>query len=315
MDRIRTHRGSHRPARQLAAAERTSPGDPRVGSHGDPGGEFESPAIAPLRDLHERLAADFQGSLRRELRSGIGVRLRGLSMVSYGQFLLNRSLPTCFALVTARPIDATLALDLSPSILFPLLDRMLGGELAPPSQRPMTELETRLAARLVGWLLGDYAARWEHILSLQLELNGFLHNPQQVRVMPGSEPTLLARFEIQDGRAFGYGEFCVPAKAIRRMTSRLSADEQPRPGCSADADDETPVELRMTLPDVDVDAAQLANLAAGDLITVSTSRHGSSAVASSAAPSSATPTGPGGGASDSVAGRPESAAGPATELR
>jgi flagellar motor switch protein FliM len=124
----------------------------------------------------------------------------------------------------AAPIDAVLVLDLEPRILFALLDMMLGSRSpSPPERRPLTEIETRLAARLIRLCLEAYREAWEHVLTLDLQIERFEHNPQQARTMRGSEQTLIVDFEICAGKERGHLNLCVPTKAIEKMTSRLTA--------------------------------------------------------------------------------------------
>ena len=70
--------------------------------------------------------------------------LAGVDQRTYGEFVDNLDTPACFHVLRAGPLDERLLLDIEPSILYPLIDRMLGGgrEDEPPLGRPLTRDRT-----------------------------------------------------------------------------------------------------------------------------------------------------------------------------
>ena len=110
-------------------------------SRGNRGGAFS--AVTPehlqwLRTLHEGLARDFGAALSSLLRTTVEIRLADVDSMDYGRFLCDLGVPTCFHVLKAEPLHDRLMLDIEPSILHPMIDRLLGGPVAeepPPSVR------------------------------------------------------------------------------------------------------------------------------------------------------------------------------------
>ena len=47
--------------------------------------------------------------------------------MTYSEFVFSLENPTCFNLLRAEPLEGNLILDINPSILYPIIDRLLGG--------------------------------------------------------------------------------------------------------------------------------------------------------------------------------------------
>jgi flagellar motor switch protein FliM len=178
-----------------------------------------------LLSLHQRFAGDLTELLQDLTGSEARVRLRDAARGAYGQFVCGQTVPTCCAVIQAEPIKAEFLFAISPSILFPVLDHMLGcDQPEPPQQRPLTEIEAALATLLVEQVLARYQDAWQGVLALDLTVDRIEHNAQQMRAMPGSEPTFLVRYDVRCGRAQGWADVCIPWHSTQRMRERLAAN-------------------------------------------------------------------------------------------
>ncbi len=99
-----------------------------------------------LQSLHEGFGRNFGAALSGLLRSIVEVKLTSVDQLTYSEFVFSLENPTCFNLLTAEPLEGNLILDINPSILYPIIDRLLGGgkESRPLARRPLTEIELRL---------------------------------------------------------------------------------------------------------------------------------------------------------------------------
>src|SRR5690606_23348069 len=100
--------------------------------------------------LHEAFARNFGAALSGFLRMIVEVKVAGCEQITYGEFVSALPNPTSFHLVEAEPMHGRICLELSPLIIFPIIDRLLGGnseELFVPA-RPLTAIETRLVSKI-----------------------------------------------------------------------------------------------------------------------------------------------------------------------
>src|SRR3990170_4496422 len=118
-----------------------------------------------LHTMHEGFGRNFGAVLSALLRSIVEVKLTSVDQLTYSEFVFSLENPTCFNLVNAPPLEGQLILDINLSLLYPIIDRLLGGssEQSPPIRRPLTEIELRLVSRITDLFLAELKHAWENV--------------------------------------------------------------------------------------------------------------------------------------------------------
>jgi flagellar motor switch protein FliM len=161
------------------------------------------------------------------VRSIVEVRLISVDQLTYSEFVYSLENPTCFNLVQAAPLEGSLILDLSPSILFPIMDRLLGGGKDTSQnfpRRPLTEIELRLVSRVTDLALDGLRRAWAKICDLNMRVLQVESNPQLVQIVPPNEVIVLISFEITMGEMRGIMNLCIPYNTIEPVAGKLSAN-------------------------------------------------------------------------------------------
>src|SRR5512141_3019816 len=95
--------------------------------------------------LHEYFGRSFASSLSAYLRAFVDVSLVSLEQVPYSTFIKALPDPTLFASIGMRPLESNIALELNPSLVFPMIDMILGGPgHALDENRNLTEIEMNI---------------------------------------------------------------------------------------------------------------------------------------------------------------------------
>ena len=163
------------PAVQASPGERVIPYDfkrpERVGKE----------QMRSLQSLHEDFSRNFSASLSALLRSIVGVKLTNVDQTTYSEFIFSLENPSCLNVLKADPLEGNLILDINPSILYPIIDRLLGGgkESSPVTRRPLTEIELRLVGRITNLFLTELKSAWEQVVTLNLSVERVESNPQR----------------------------------------------------------------------------------------------------------------------------------------
>ncbi len=181
--------------------------------------------VRALQSLHEGLARNFGASLSALLRSMVEVRLISVDQLTYREFIQSLEIPTCFNLLRPKPLERNWILDVSPSLLYPIIDRMLGGAVtgeANPS-RPLSEIELRLASRITNLFLRELRTAWLSILALEIDVERVESNPQLVHIVPPNEVVVMVSFEVAIGQTRGMINLCIPFNTIERVASKLTS--------------------------------------------------------------------------------------------
>jgi len=238
-----------------------------------------------LQSLHEGFGRNFGAALSALLRSIIEVKLTSVDQLTYGEFVFSLENPTCFSLLRAEPLEGNLILDINPSILYPIIDRLLGGgkDAGPISRRPLTEIELRLVSRITGLFLQELKHAWEGVLTLKLSVDRVESNPQLVQIVPPNEVVVLVSFELTLGELRGMINLCIPFNAIERVSSKLAANSWVTYGKTSSTPetrlalgqqlDEAQVEVIVTLAESKITTGELIGLRVGDVITTDKDVH------------------------------------------
>jgi flagellar motor switch protein FliM len=232
-----------------------------------------------LQTLHEGFGRNFGAALSALLRSIVEVKLTSVDQLTYSEFVFSLENPTCFNLLKAEPLEGNLILDINPSILYPIIDRLLGGgrEGGPLARRPLTEIELRLVSRITGLFLDELRHAWENVLDLKLSVVQIESNPQLVQIVPPNEVVVVISFELSISDLRGMMNLCIPYNSIERIGGQLSANSWVAYG-RRQATPETIqqisrtvctslVQLHVRLAQTRIGTGELMSLRVGDIIT------------------------------------------------
>ncbi len=179
-----------------------------------------------LQSLHEGLGRNLGASLSAVLRTIIEVKLISVDQLTYSEFVYSLEIPTCFNLLKPMPLEGNWILDISPSLLYPIIDRMLGGEISAEStlKRPLSEIEMRLANRVTGVFLRELKHAWANVVNLDIQVERVESNPQLVQIVPPNEVVIMVSFEVIMGNMRGMSNLCIPFNTIERVGSKLTSN-------------------------------------------------------------------------------------------
>jgi flagellar motor switch protein FliM len=232
-----------------------------------------------LQTLHEGFGRNFGAALSAMLRAIVEVKLTSVDQLTYSEFVFSLENPSCFNLLKAEPLEGHLILDINPSILYPIIDRMLGGGKEPNSQtrRPLTEIELRLVHRITSLYLEELRKAWENVLPIQFEVVRVESNPQLVQIVPPNEVVVLISFELTLGELRGMLNLCIPFNSIERIGNKLSSNSWISPSRKTSTPETVqrltknlrgaPVEMVVMLADTTIATKDLLGLRVGDIIT------------------------------------------------
>ena len=232
-----------------------------------------------LQSLHEGFGRNFGAAMSALLRTIVDVKLTSVDQLTYSEFVFSLENPTYFNVLRAEPLEGNLILDINPSILYPIIDRLLGGgkEVTPTARRPLTEIELRLVSRITQLFLVELKRAWENVLQLKLSVERVESNPQLVQIVPPNEVVVLISFELMLGEIRGMINLCIPYNSIERIGGKLTANtwssygkQTMSPAQAAQISrqiDRSLVDVVVTMAETKITTEDLIGLRVGDIIT------------------------------------------------
>lgn len=235
-----------------------------------------------LQTLHESFARSYGASLSGFLRTIVEVKVATCEQMTYSEFIAGLPNPTSFNLLEAEPLEGQICLEISPLIIYPIIDRLLGGtntELFIP-QRPLTMIESRLIHKILDRAVDGLREAWESIKQLSFSVAGGESNPQLVQIVPPNEVVIVIGFEIKMANRAGTMNLCIPYAVIEPLMDDLAAQSwfsSARMKGSHEFSSRLESKLRAatlqiagTLARTTITLADLVNIEVGDLIVTAT---------------------------------------------
>lgn len=176
-----------------------------------------------LHLLYDYFGRNFSSSLSAYLRAFVDVNLISVDQVPYSDFLKLLPDPTLFSSLGMRPLDTNVALELNPSVVFPMIDMLLGGPgSATVSERSLTEIELHIIEGVVKLAMRDLREAWRPILDLEFYLDGMGSKPQMFQIVGPGETVVAIGLEIKVGEQSGMMNICIPSRMLKMNRHRFA---------------------------------------------------------------------------------------------
>ena len=87
-----------------------------------------------LQNLHEGFARQFSTTLTNFLRTFVEIELVSVDQLTYSEFVMSISNPSCIYVFKMEPLEGNAILEINPSLVFFIIDRLFGGQGRPSEQ-------------------------------------------------------------------------------------------------------------------------------------------------------------------------------------
>lgn len=178
-----------------------------------------------LENLHEAFSRNFGAALSGFLRTIMEVKVANIEQMTFSEFTHSLPNPTCFNLLSCAPLEGNICFEISPLIIYPVIDRLLGGsnaELFIP-QRPLTAIENRLVGKILARAMTALHEAWANIVEAEFKLEESESNPALVQIVPPNEVVVVVGFELKMGNRAGTMSLCIPYAVIEPVVDKLSS--------------------------------------------------------------------------------------------
>lgn len=234
--------------------------------------------IRSLESLHDGFSRNFGAALSGFLRTIMEVKVANIEQMTFSEFTHSLPNPTCFNLLRCSPLDGNMCLEISPLIIYPVIDRLLGGSNADLfiPQRAPTAIELRLVSKIIDRGLRALEEAWSAVIETQFELEDTESNPQLVQIVPPNEVVVVVGFELKMGSRVGTMSLCIPYNVIEPVMEKLSSQAWGAYNRShndpllrrrvADQLDAATVTVTSVLAESTIKMSELRNLQVGDVV-------------------------------------------------
>jgi len=205
----------------------------------DAGGESETSGVMalinsalvnyerlPMLDIvFDRLVRLMSTSLRNLTSDNVEVSLDQISTVRFGDYLNSIPLPAMLSVFKAEEGDNNGLIVVDSSLIYSVVDVLLGGRKGTPSirveGRPYTTIETRLVERMLNVTLSDMSSAFDPLSPVSFKLENMETNPRFAAITQSGNACVLVRMRIDMGDRGGRVEILIPYATLEPVRELL----------------------------------------------------------------------------------------------
>ncbi|HET7108458.1 MAG TPA: FliM/FliN family flagellar motor switch protein [Candidatus Acidoferrum sp.] len=186
-------------------------------------GALNAEQVRVVTTLHESFARRLGGSLGAYLRVGFDMNLVSVEQILYSEFLSRLPELTYLASLQVLPLDARATMQADLSLVFPIVDLVLGGSGDDPIEpRELTEIEEQIFETVVRLVARDLQTTWTPVLPLDIQFDQRQQHTQVHGLMLPTEKVMSLTFEIRLPDARGTLNLAFPAVISNALLRKLS---------------------------------------------------------------------------------------------
>jgi flagellar motor switch protein FliM len=234
--------------------------------------------LQSLHFLHERYARNLALNLSAYLRTIADIVLLSVDQLSYAEFLMSLPETTCINVVRLEPQGGTLAYEVNPTLVFAIIEKLMGGTSETPTMnREITLIEQQLVEGFIQMSLRDLQDTWQTIGDTRFHLERQETSPQLVQIVAPNEIVVVIVYEVRIGQSSGMMSFCIPALYLEPFSVELDHENRTDTHTRMAPEDHrrldevlarAPATLSADLADKRMAIRDLLALRAGDLLSL-----------------------------------------------
>jgi flagellar motor switch protein FliM len=180
--------------------------------------------LRTLGMLHDTFARTTGSSISALTRSSINIEMISMEQIPFDEYLRSIS-ASVFGIVSLPPLSGQVVIEMETSLIFALVDKMLGGPGRPIERNMLTEIEKPLVKSIVERILGALKQAWEAVVVVTPTVDGLETSSQFVSVAPPNDIVLVILFEVKIGDVRTAMSLCIPYLVLKPITVKLSAQK------------------------------------------------------------------------------------------
>jgi flagellar motor switch protein FliM len=178
-----------------------------------------------LEIIFDRLVRLTTTSLRNFTSDNVEVSLESISSVRFGDYLNSIPLPAILTVIRAEEWDNFGLLTVDSSLIYSMIDVLLGGRRAGAvvrvEGRPYTTIELALARRMIEVILEDTRKAFEPVTPIHFKLERLETNPRFAAISRPANAAILIELRIEMDERGGKVEILLPYATIEPIREQL----------------------------------------------------------------------------------------------
>ncbi|WP_104749265.1 flagellar motor switch protein FliM [Helicobacter cynogastricus] len=178
--------------------------------------------LRSFRSIHDKMARSLSSQISAIMRSIVEIQLHSVDQMTYGEFLMSLPSPTSFNVFSMKPVGGTGVLEVNPSIVFPMIDRLLGGKGGSYDQtREFSDIELNLLDTILKQVMQILKDIWSPVTEFFPTIDAKESSANVVQIVAQNEIVIMVVMEIVIGHSRGMMNLCYPVISIEGILSKM----------------------------------------------------------------------------------------------
>ena len=187
--------------------------------------KFSKDQIHSLQNIHENFCRGLTTYFSGNLHSVSECTVLSIEQITYDEFIRSLPNPTVLGLYSLNPLEGTVLIEVSPSLTFTIVDRLLGGQgqgQGSEKNRDLTEIEKTIIEKRMAQIVYISEEAWAEVYELNPQLVSMETNPQFTQIVAPNEMIVLITIEVKIGEEVGMINICMPYLVLEPILDKLS---------------------------------------------------------------------------------------------
>lgn len=182
--------------------------------------------VRAIQLLHEEFARNLSMSLGVYLRSFMTINVCSVEQLKYGEFVDGLVLPTCVVSLSLRPYDGNALIEVTPALIFPVLDLILGGKGKDGGNRKceITAIEKSLLDTFFRIILNDLHEAWKGVAAINFKIEAIENDPQMLQMLSPNDSVVAIGIDLRLGENSGMLNLAIPAINVKMIGQKFDQE-------------------------------------------------------------------------------------------
>jgi len=185
--------------------------------------KFSKGHLNSLINIHESFCRALATFLAGNMHAAVDATVLSAEQVTYDEFTRSLPYPTILGIFNMPPLEGSALIELSPSLAFIMVDRLLGGQGKETAKnRDLTEIEKKIIVSRLGRIVQLIGEAWAEIFEVSPQLTDMETNSQFTQIVAPNEMVVVVTMEVKIGESNGMINICLPYIVMKPILDKLN---------------------------------------------------------------------------------------------
>lgn len=188
--------------------------------------KFSKDQLRAIQMIHESFARQMTTVLSTLIRSIVSAEIASVEQLAYEEFVNYMVQPTVIGMIEMHPFEGSMLMEINPSLVFTIIDRMLGGRgTFSGNIRELTDIEKTVIERVIMRILELLEDSWSTVVDVRFRFESMESNPFFVQICSPSDMVLVVIMKLRVSDVEGMVSLCFPYFLMEPIMDRLSSQQ------------------------------------------------------------------------------------------